>query len=72
MAGFRGVTPSRETVETILGNLLRARRELGEQVLTSTDPFRSQNPEKGAASLHDKVWLNDALGEIFSGLLGEL
>jgi hypothetical protein len=68
MAGFRGVVPSAETIDQIVGNLLRARQALGEQALVTQDPFASEFPEKGAASLHDKVGLNDALLEVFLGL----
>lgn len=69
MAGFRGVPPSRETVELIAGNLLRARQGLGQVALVTPDPFASRCPAKHSASLHDQVHVNDALLDVFLGLL---
>lgn len=67
MAGFRGVVPSRETVELILGNLARSQQALAEEVLAGVDPFATD--DKGSMRLVDKVHVNAALGGIFAGLL---
>lgn len=66
MAGFRGVQPSRETLEQIVANLVSARAELIARADGGVDPHKVTN---GRSNLGTQFNLNGIMTEIFGPML---
>lgn len=69
MAGFRGVQPSRETLEQIVANIAAQRAQIVAKVVNGADPHQVTN---GRSNLGTQFQLNGMMAEIFGPMLDEV